>query len=511
MPDSVQVLDAGWQMPVNPSTRLPYADGIIYFFEAGTSDPLEVFSAADLDVSSSLGVSVSCNSLGFPVSSGNAKVLIYTGTDAYKVRITSATFGGTVAEFDDVRGALDTSLFLTAAAVSDLDIVPITADRAVTAADKGVLLDVNCTSGTLTITLADAADLGSGFTIGVRHNGTANQVKITGDGTDTFGISGIDVTRFALTGRGQVVWIGCDGTSFKIYSETPALVPNTTGVILVADRLSAPPGAPTPGARYILTSAPSGAWSTFALHDIAEADGFGGWFKYTPTTDCGWIAYVQDEDSHYTFAGTLWKGLAGAIAGLAENTTPATTTSFIGVHNSSTGATDRVSLRNAGPLRFSQSGTLTNVAGWAFTIPAPCDTLEINLWNWIPSVDNTDLRFQLSQGGVYLSGATDYRYGYIIGVTADNGNDGFIQVTSVWGNAALEYGHIRIEIIRPHDTAFRKSARWHGGMTTNAGVYTALGGAGHLTLNTDAIDGVSFFFSSGNIATGYYEVTARVN
>jgi hypothetical protein len=301
MVDSVAVLDPGFRAMDNNGNLI--TDGILAFFDAGTSNARTVYSDADL--STSLGVTVSCNSAGIPVSSGNAKVLIYTGSTAYKIRLTSVIFGGTVWEYDNVRGALDTSTFLTSAAVADRNIVNVSTDRAVTIADKGNLLNVNCSAAAIILTFDDASDC-EGLWVGIRHDGTANQVKITGDGTDTFGLPGVNATAFSLTGRGQTVWISCDGSSFKTESEAPPLIMGNVGVIAIADRLATPPGSPAPGARYIVTSSPTGAWSSFAEHDIAEADGFGGWFKYTPAADCGWIAYVQDEDIFYTFKATAW-------------------------------------------------------------------------------------------------------------------------------------------------------------------------------------------------------------
>lgn len=307
MTDSIVVLDPAWQMPAKPSTQLPYTDGVISFFLASTTTPLEVFSDADLSVS--LGTSVSCNSSGYPVSSGNAKTLIYVGSAAYKIQIASADFGGVLFEADEVKGALDTSDFLTSAAVARESVVAESSNRSVGLSDLGKLINVNCSAGALTMTIDAASTLGDGWFVGIRHDGTANQCKITGNGTDTFGLNGVNVTSFSLTGRGQVVWIVCNGTSFKIDKQVDALIGNTVGIIAIADRLSTPPGAPNPGERYIVTAVPTGAWSTFTEGDIAEATGFATWFKYTPAADSGWMAYVQDEDAYYCFAGAAWETL----------------------------------------------------------------------------------------------------------------------------------------------------------------------------------------------------------
>lgn len=302
MVDSVAVLPPGWR--AFDSNGHIITDGILAFYDAGTTDPLVVYS--DTTLSTSLGATVSCNSAGFPVTSGNVKTLVYTGADPYKIRLTSVIFGGTVFEFDAVRGALDTSSFLTSAAVADINILPVSTNRTVTTSDKGALLNVNCSAGTIVITLDPADQLGDGFLVGIRHDGTANQVRIIADGTDEFAIPGVVTVAFALTGRGQTSWIACDGVGFKVYSEAEGFIGGTTGIIRIADRLSTPPGSPNPGQRYIVTSGPTGAWSTFAEHDIAEANGAGGWFKYTPPSDCGWVAFVQDEDANYSFIGSVW-------------------------------------------------------------------------------------------------------------------------------------------------------------------------------------------------------------
>jgi len=329
MVDSVAVLPPGWRaLDANGD---PFTDAVLSFFDAGTSNTRTVYS--DSSLSTSLGVTVDCNSGGEPVTSGNVPTLIYTGNTAYKITI-SSVIGGFTRTFDNIKGALDTSSFLTSAAVADQSVVNISTNRSITASDKGKLINANCSGGALTMTFADAATLGNGFFCGIRHVGTANQIKITGDGADTFAISGASPTGFSLTGLGHTVWVACDGTNFKIHSECPPLLGGTVGIIVIADRLSTPPVSPNPGARYILTSSPTGDWSGFAEHDIAEADGFGTWFNYTPATDCGWIAYVQDEGLSYQFIGSSWRPIMasiGAVNGLVITNNSVTPTTSIDI------------------------------------------------------------------------------------------------------------------------------------------------------------------------------------
>lgn len=331
MPDSIAVLPPGWRA-LNPSGTSKFlTDGVLSFYEANTTTPLEVFSDPDLTVS--LGTSVSCNSQGYPISSGNSKVLIYTGSAPYRVTLTSAIYGGSIFDHPEVRGALDTSAFLTSAAAADKSVVAQSTDLTLTASHKGKIINWNPSAGSLTATITAASTLGDGWWVGLRHDGTANAVKVTGNGTDLFGLNGVNVTSFSLTGRGQVVYIVCNGTGFKIDGQVDALIGNTTGLILIEDRLSTPPDSPTPGARYLVTASPTGAWSTFAAHDIAEATGGGTWFKYTPPASCGWQAYVKDEDQFYSFRATAWvaDGVLSSVQGLVIQNNASTPTTQIDI------------------------------------------------------------------------------------------------------------------------------------------------------------------------------------
>lgn len=407
MVDSVAVLPPGWRaLDANGD---PFTDAVLSFFDAGTSDALEVFS--DSSLSTSLGTTVDCNSGGEPVTSGNVPTLIYTGTDPYKITI-SSVIGGFTRTFDNVKGALDTSTFLTSAAVADQSVVNISANRSITASDKGKLINANCSGGVLTMTLDDAATLGDGFFVGIRHAGTANQVKIIGDGTDTFGISGASPTGFSLTGRGHTVWISCDGANFYIDSECPPLIGATTGVIAIADRLSTPPGSPNPGARYIVGSSPTGDWSGFAEHDVAEATGFGTWFNYTPDTDCGWVAYDQDSNEFLAFVTSAWVTFPISVNSLTQMTSFAAADEFIvqlasgGALRKATAALVRGTL---GTVQATTSGTSFDFTG----IPAGVNRITVTFDQ--VSLSGTDnILVQIGDSGGVES----------TGYTSDSGNPG---------------------------------------------------------------------------------------
>jgi len=318
MTDAIQVLKPGWRaLDANGN---PYPGALLQFFDAGTSNTREVFSNYDLDAS--LGVDVECDAGGYPTSDGSTKVEVYTGNTPYKITLKDAD-GATIWQHDNIIGALDTSEFLT-----DEDVVPETpvsntsTNQAPALADKGTYYNVNCSGGDVTITLDNASDLDDGWFIKVRHDGTANQVLLVTTSGELLKIgSHAGVPAFALTQRGQVVTITCDGVGFKVEQSSPALF-NTTGVIAIADRLAVAPGSPEAGARYIATAADTWGALSVVEHDIVEADGQGNFFAIAPPTDCGWIAYVQDEDLNYQMRGAAWTPLAhpasDTLAGLLE-------------------------------------------------------------------------------------------------------------------------------------------------------------------------------------------------
>lgn len=314
MTDSVQVLKPGWRAFDADGEILSGA--VLYFYASGTTTPLTVYS--NYGLSTSLGTSVTCDSGGYPTSNGTAKVQIYTGASPYKIVLKDSS-GATVWAEDNLIGALDTSSFITSSTLTaSTPVTNSSSNKAPGLAAQGKFYNLDCSGGDVTVTIVNAATCANGWSIKVRHDGTANQILITGTSSELFKIGGrAGVTAFALARRGQTVTITCDGTGFAVEQSSPALF-DTVGIILIADYTATPPGSPQAGERYLLASAPSGAWSTFAQYDIAEYSG-SGWFKITPTTDCGWLAYVQDENICYQFVDSAWAVLV-----------PAATTSLAG-------------------------------------------------------------------------------------------------------------------------------------------------------------------------------------
>ena len=220
-------------------------------------------------------------------------------------------------------GAIDTSTFLTTGSTSTLSIAVVTktTNYTLVAADRGKLVQGNASGGNFTLTLDAAATLGDGWNAEVRNSGTSGQVMLAA--SEAIAFEGGSFTSRALE-IGEAMTIRCDGTAFKIMAHTPPLMASRgPGVILIADRVTSAPVSPTPGARYIVQT----GFSTYATHDIIEANSV-SFNKYTPAADCGWIAYVQDEDRYYSFQGSAWVlGLEPAasdtVLGLQRNATQA--------------------------------------------------------------------------------------------------------------------------------------------------------------------------------------------
>ncbi len=74
----------------------------------------------------------------------------------------------------------------------------------------------------------------------------------------------------------------------------------------VLDRdLTAPPGSPTEGARYIPASGATGAWAGWAGSIAYWVDG--AWMRILPAP--GWLAWVQDEGLLLVYDGVIWVGV----------------------------------------------------------------------------------------------------------------------------------------------------------------------------------------------------------
>lgn len=83
----------------------------------------------------------------------------------------------------------------------------------------------------------------------------------------------------------------------------------------VLDRnLTAPPGSPADGARYLVASGATGAWAGWDGSIAMWSDG--AWYRLLPRS--GWICWVQDESLAIVWTGSAWVGLVSAMGLLAQ-------------------------------------------------------------------------------------------------------------------------------------------------------------------------------------------------
>lgn len=298
MVDSVAVFPAGYRL-TDSTNGSALSGAVIRFYDAGTTNPKIVYADADLTVE--LGTSVTTDSLGYPTSNGTTKTQIYVGTASYKIRIETST-GVEIVTHDNVKGAVVSDDGSSSAAVTALfPVVTKSLDYTVVSGDQNKLIAVNCSGGDVILTLPSASLMGNGWGILVQHAGSANQAIVATaspsqkifEGSKDFG------TTFALGLNGEECWIISDGGNWRVTSHTtpfPKVNP-----IPVIDRVTAAPGTPVEGGYYLVTS----AYSTFSTHDIIQYTD-NGYVAFTPYTDCGWIAYVADEDQNYQFQGSAW-------------------------------------------------------------------------------------------------------------------------------------------------------------------------------------------------------------
>jgi hypothetical protein len=330
MVDSVNVFDPAFRV-TNNSTGAPVSGAVIKFYVGGTAygTPKPVYADAALETV--LGTTVSADSLGCPTSDGSTPTLIYTDTSPYDIRIETSA-GVLIKAYTNVKGAVEAGTGDgDAAATLATTVETKSLDYTVIAADQNKLFRGNVSGGDVTFTMPSAAasDIGNGWGFWAEHAGSANQVVFTSVSSQTFtdGVTNYG-TSVVLTASGEGVRITSDGGNWVVSQHTPPAIKAGSTILTIADRLAAAPGSPpAQGAMYIATGVATWGSTSVANHDVVMHTTGGAYAKITPATDSGLIAYVQDEDTYYSFVGSAWVQLYGTtlFPGLLELATQAET------------------------------------------------------------------------------------------------------------------------------------------------------------------------------------------
>lgn len=140
------------------------------------------------------------------------------------------------------------------------------------------------------------------------------------------------------------------------------------------------------------------------------------------------------------------------------------------------------------------------------TIPAGVGALLLTGTGITVSVDAARIDMRFSQGGTFLSGASDYSWNNLAGVFAGglspNGDTADNEITLALdvGNAAGEWAEFELTITSPLASGNRKAAFGRITWMNPSTQYVAGFPSGNLIANTNAIDGVRILPSSGTIS-----------
>lgn len=305
MTDSVSVFPPGFRV-TDDSTGEPVSGAIISFFDAETIAPKTVYGDEELETE--IGTQITCDALGYPTSDGvSTRTLIYVGTALYKIVCTDAD-GVQLWSHDNVKGAVVSADSVNVAVTATFPVVSKSLDYSVVAADQNTTFKVNPSAGDVALTLPSAVAVGTGWKIKVQHAGTANQVLInvaTGSGQLISEGSKSHGGTYALALNGEDCEVTSDGGNWLVSSHTPPFIKIGQGVLPIEDRVSSAPSSPVEASLYLATAGGTWAGVSVSSGDIVKWSG-AVWVPFSPYGDCGWIAYVKDEDRNYQFVNSAW-------------------------------------------------------------------------------------------------------------------------------------------------------------------------------------------------------------
>lgn len=338
MTDSVNVFPAGMRLTDN-DTGAPLEGATVYFYNAGTTTPRTVYSDAALSVE--IGTSVLTDALGYPTTNGTNKTLVYTDTTSYKLVIKNSS-GVIIAQHDNIKGAVVAGSQNTGSVTFTRPVITKTGNYTLNSdsnnLDTSKVIRGQCTSSNITFTFPSAATVGSGWLVTIAHSGSNSyQVICSSVSSQTFSDGSTSYgTKFVLSLSGEEATFVSDGNNWYLIHHTAPQIKKAAGVLTIASRVSTPPASATAGDLYILTAAGAGgsAWDGYAQHDIVQylsgtTSLAASWVRFTPPTDCGWYAFVKDENKNYQFRDSAWVDVNNDTINLTQTLTNKTLTAPI--------------------------------------------------------------------------------------------------------------------------------------------------------------------------------------
>ena len=263
----------------------------------------------------------------------------------------------------------------------------------------------------------------------------------------------------------------------------------------------------------------------------------------TDGTNAGWYSYLKSTVMRWADGTDITKLLAWDISGFTTGTTRTLKVRDENITIAGATATDALKIYDYTDTtkiaKFQASGITTGTTrnyvlanndsiidtpGWRLlsvvtasssatvdvehAFDSTYDKYVIEVDGLTCQTDNTNLYMRLKIGGTYLS-TNEYNYHSTrrgIAVTPVSGAAQMIVVTAL-GNSASCNGNMQVTISRPYSTAFAKNVYYSGAITDNASLAAHFTGGGGLTsAGTDALTGVRFLMSSGNIVAGSFKL-----
>ena len=157
----------------------------------------------------------------------------------------------------------------------------------------------------------------------------------------------------------------------------------------------------------------------------------------------------------------------------------------------------------------SDDATLTVGSSSLFTTTHKVYILHVI--NAHPVTDSQEFRCRLSKGGSIISADYEYTRWQTIhnsnpGTTRGSNSDDHVNLAESIGNANDECHNMVLTMYNPAETTFKKVVNFYSGgvdlspnIANNTGVFAHEG-------NSAAIDGIQFFYASGNISTGTFKL-----
>lgn len=404
--------------------------GTLTFYEAGTSTEKDTYADSAQAVTNPNPITL--DSAGRPDNAGSPIQIWLEGS--YKMVVKDSS-GNTIRTEDNITAFKESSGFSAK-----------TANYTIVAADYGKLIDVDATSGNLTITLTAAATLGSGFIVYVRKSdASANTVTIDGNGAETINGS----TTLVLSNRYDGRMLICDGTNWQtidsdlLFDATPQLGGNLdangndiTNIGTLELPNSATPTVDAAGEVAIdttVTEFSGGLKRWYGNEEMADVSMPVA--EFTGQSDGDLITY-NSSNAEFEMTSIL----PSANGGTGVSSTPAMWAYVTSTQTISTGTFTKVQLATEG---LDTDGDFDNTTNYRFTPSQPGKYLFFGQSVYQPATDQMQMLTGIYKNGVATlyggasASGTSQNSGCVQVILEMNGTTDYVELYT-WQNSGVD-------------------------------------------------------------------------